>query len=127
PGHAGISFGFDVLAAGRREPLVIRVPPPGVRRAGNTDVLRQVPVLQAAAAEGVPVAPLRWWGADERWFGVPYFMVERLNGSSIDCWAPSVVDPGTVAPVFRQAIEALVAIHRLPWAHRLAGWSEPRS
>src|SRR5258708_4548835 len=56
PGHAGISFGFDVVKGTWRDPLVVRVPPPGVRRQGNTDVLRQVPVLQAAAAEGVPVA-----------------------------------------------------------------------
>jgi len=59
PGHAGISFGFDVVAGGVRDPLVVRVPAAGVRRSGNTDVLRQVPVLRAARASGVPVAEVR--------------------------------------------------------------------
>jgi aminoglycoside phosphotransferase (APT) family kinase protein len=127
PGHAGISFGFDVVAGGRRDPLVVRVPPRGVRRQGNTDVLRQVPVLQAAQAEGVPVAPVRWWSADERWFGSPFFMVERLAGSSVDSWEPADVERSASRSLFRQAIEALVAIHRVRWRTLLPDWSQPRT
>lgn len=134
PGNAGISFGFDVIpdaAAGRREPLVIRVPPAGVRRRGNTDVLRQVPLLQALAAAGVPVPAVRWWGDDERWFGVPYLIVERLPGRSLNPFAPDAtffdLSPSGVAPIFRQAVDALVATHRLDWRTALAGWEQPRS
>jgi len=127
PGHAGISLGFDVVHAGGRDPLVVRVPPAGVRRSGNTDVLRQVPVLRAARANGVPVAEVRWFGDDERWFGVPYLMVERLpGGSTLDCWEPIQPDPSDVSAVFDQGVEALAAIHSIPWREQLTGWCAPR-
>jgi crotonobetainyl-CoA:carnitine CoA-transferase CaiB-like acyl-CoA transferase/aminoglycoside phosphotransferase (APT) family kinase protein len=135
PGNAGISFGFDVVVAGgdgpRRDPLVIRVPPAGVRRKGNTDVLRQVPLLEALAADGVPVPAVRWWGEDERWFGVPYLMVERLPGRSLNVFDPDAsffdLSPGGMDRLFRQAVDALVAVHRLDWRAKLAGWEKPRS
>ena len=132
PGNAGISFGFDVVPPGSAaEPLVIRVPPAGVRRRGNTDVLRQVPLLRALRAEGVPVAAVRWWGDDEEWFGVPYLVVERLPGRSLNVFAPDDrffdLTPKGVAALFRQAIEALVATHRLDWRSKLADWDSPRS
>src|SRR3989442_5432738 len=76
PGHAGLSFGFrvDYQEAGRprNESLVMRLPPKGVRQSGNTDVLRQVPLLQALKRHGVPVATVRWFGSDPCWFEVPY-------------------------------------------------------
>ena len=83
PGHAGLSFGFTVAdSSGVLDRLVMRMPPKGVRRSGNTDVLRQVPLLQALRRGGVPVAELRWWDADEQWFEVPYFMVGLLPGTT---------------------------------------------
>jgi aminoglycoside phosphotransferase (APT) family kinase protein len=137
PGNAGLSFGFDVGRPGESgaasgvERLVIRVPPAGVRRKGNTDVLRQVPLLQAAAADGVPVPAVRWWGDDERWFGVPYLVVDRLPGRSLNLFAPEPdffdLSPAGVRAVFRQAVEALVATHRVDWRSRLPEWDEPRS
>jgi aminoglycoside phosphotransferase (APT) family kinase protein len=126
PGHAGISFGFDVTHSSSRDALVVRVPPAGVRRSGNTDVLRQVPLLRAAAAGGVPVAAVRWFSDDERWFGVPYLMVNRLPGGSLDCWSPISVDESDVRSVFAAAAAALAAIHELGPA-ALAGWGSPRS
>ena len=136
PGNAGISFGFDVVTpasgdASVVERLVIRVPPAGVRQKGNTDVLRQVPLLQALAAESVPVPAVRWWGGDLRWFGVPYLVVDRLPGRSLNIFAPdpSFFDLSTagVRSMFRQAVDALVATHRVDWRTRLAGWDPPRS
>ena len=83
PGHAGLSFGFTVEHGDdERDELVMRVPPKGVKRKGNTDVIRQVPLLQALHAEGVRVPPVRWWSEDEQWFDVPYFMVDRLPGTT---------------------------------------------
>lgn len=130
PGHAGISLGFDVVVGSHRDPLVVRVPPPNVRRRGNSDVLRQVPLLQAVGAEGVPVPAVRWWGDDEKWFGTPFVMVERLPGRSIDRWdaeLPDAVDGDALHRVFEQAVHALVAIHDVAWETRLHGWGEPRS
>lgn len=127
PGHAGISFGFDVVVDGARDPLVVRVPPAGVRRSGNTDVLRQVPVLEAAREAGVRVAKVRFWGSDEQWFGVPYMMVERLSGTSLECWEPAHPDAAAVTGIFTDATQALVAIHRVPWRSSLPGWGQPRN
>jgi aminoglycoside phosphotransferase (APT) family kinase protein len=127
PGHAGLSFGFDVISAEREivERLVMRMPPKGVRRSGNTDVLRQVPLLRALAEHGAPVAPVRWWSDDERWFDVPYFMVSRLPGSTYIVREPDVRfarGAGTAAAVFDQAVRALAACHAIDWQERLAGW-----
>ena len=50
PGHAGLSFGFSVTyeknGSPENESLVMRLPPKGVRQSGNTDVLRQAPLVQ---------------------------------------------------------------------------------
>jgi aminoglycoside phosphotransferase (APT) family kinase protein len=74
----------------------------------------------------VPVAGVRWWGEDERWFGVPYLIVERLPGRSGNRWNLAG-DGAPMSPdTFRQAVEALVAIHGIPWTDVLADWAEPR-
>ena len=129
PGHAGLSFGFSVTGPrGDIDRLVMRMPPKGVRRAGNTDVLRQVPLLQAMLANGVPVAPVVWWDADEQWFEVPYFMVRYLHGTTY-----AVRDPAPQlasippADIFRSAVEALASAHRVEHTVHLADWEHPKS
>jgi aminoglycoside phosphotransferase (APT) family kinase protein len=127
PGHAGISFGFDVTTGSNTDRLVVRVAPPGLRRSGPTDVLRQVPVLRTARLAGVPVPEVRWWSDDERWFGSPFFMVECLAGGSLSCWEPLDADPCSVRPVFDQAVSALATLQTIDWRTQLPGWSEPRT
>jgi len=128
PGHAGLSFGFGLRdARGVVDRLVMRVPPKGVRRAGNTDVLRQVPLLLALAAEGVPVPPLVWWDADERWFDVPYFMVRFLPGETFVVRDPDPVFAGVpTADVIRAAVEALALVHLVDHRRALATWEPAR-
>ena len=125
PGHAGLSFGFTVTdSTGDLDKLVVRMPPKGVRRAGNTDVIRQVPLLQTLGAAGVPVAPVVWWDADERWFDVPYFMVRYLRGQTYQVRDPGPTFSGvSTADVFRSAVEALASAHRVD----VAGWEDPKS
>ncbi len=127
PGHAGLSFGFRVMRDSTvLDDLVMRVPPKGVRRSGNTDVLRQVPLLRALAAHGVPVAPIVWWDADEQWFEVPYLMAGRVAGDTWNVRGAAAVDveAATAAAkgVFRQAVETLALIHAVPWRDGLADW-----
>jgi len=132
PGHSGISYGFDVVSPGYRDRLVIRVPPAGVRRKNSTDVLRFVPVLQMMTAEDIPVPAVRWYGSDERWFGVPYLIVQRVPGSTLpdvfDSSAPAPPAKPVVIEAFRKAIEILAAIHDVD-AHKLIRdrWSVPTS
>jgi aminoglycoside phosphotransferase (APT) family kinase protein len=128
PGHAGLSFGFRVEHRGAvLDDLVVRLPPAGVRRSGNTDVLRQVPLLRALGAAGVPVPPVPWWDADEQWFGVPYLMTARLPGSTYAMRAPAP-DVAAIAPrdVLHQAVDALASIHTFDWRTHLARWEEPK-
>ena len=126
PGHSGITFAFEVRAPQAVEHLVIRVPPEGVRRSGITDVLRQVPLLQVMQREGVPVPRVRWWDDDERWFGVPYLIVDRVPGATVgDVFAVAgEVDDGD--SLFRQAVDALVRVHAADWREGLDGWDVPR-
>lgn len=133
PGHAGLSFGFrvDFQEAGqaRNESLVMRLPPKGVRQSGNTDVLRQVPLLQALKRHGVPVPTVRWSGSDPRWFEVPYIMVERLPGRTFRFSDPDPafdLSPQGVAQRYRQIVRALARIHQLDWQKQLTGWETPR-
>ncbi|TMA56280.1 MAG: hypothetical protein E6J80_07940, partial [Deltaproteobacteria bacterium] len=120
PGHAGLSFGFhvDYQEAGqpRGESLVMRLPPKGVRQSGNTDVLRQVPLLQTLKRHGVPVPTVRWFGGDVRWFEVPYIMVERLPGRTFRSSEPDPsfdLSPQGMLRLYHQAVRALTQIHQL--------------
>jgi aminoglycoside phosphotransferase (APT) family kinase protein len=124
PGHAGLSFGFRVVAdSGQLDHLVIRMPPKGVRRRGNTDVLRQVPLLHALAREGLPVAEIVWWDADEQWFEVPFFMVRFLHGSTYAVREPDPAFDGvTPDEVFRSAVDALASVHRVDHRRVLGDW-----
>jgi aminoglycoside phosphotransferase (APT) family kinase protein len=130
PGHAGLSFGFRVVDGGDvLDDLVLRVPPSGVRRSGNTDVLRQVPLLRAMGECHVPVAEVRWWDDDEQWFGVPYLMVGRLPGHTLNVRELAAAGGSPelrVRTAFVQAVEALAAVHAVPWEQVLAGWEHPK-
>jgi aminoglycoside phosphotransferase (APT) family kinase protein len=134
PGHAGLSFGFRVdfqeNGQAKNESLVMRLPPKGVRQSGNTDVLRQVPLLQALKRHGVPVPTVRWFGSDLRWFEVPYIMVERLPGRTFRSSEPDPsfdLSPQGMMRRYSQAVKALAQIHQLDWQKELAGWETPRS
>lgn len=134
PGNAGLSFGFDVVVDSpveRRWPLVVRLSPPGVRRHGNTDVLRQVPLLRALGENGVPVARVTWSSDDPAWFGTDAMVQERLEAWPLHLWDSGLSHPraqeyGTAA-FLDQAVTALAAIHRAPWREELAGWEPVRS
>jgi aminoglycoside phosphotransferase (APT) family kinase protein len=134
PGHAGLSFGFRVdyqeNGQAKNESLVMRIPPKGVKQSGNTDVLRQVPLLQTLKRHGVPVATVRWFGSDLRWFEVPYIMVERLPGRTFRFSEPDAsfdLSREKVAYRYRQIVQALTQTHRLDWQKDLPNWETPRS
>jgi aminoglycoside phosphotransferase (APT) family kinase protein len=128
PGNAGLSFGFDVVDEARelRRSLVIRFAPPGVRRSGNTDVLRQVPLLAALQRNRIPVAPVVWSTANPVWFGTDAIVQERLSAEPLSLWGPAA---GTreVAPYLHRAVETLAALHALDWRQALGDWEAPRS
>jgi aminoglycoside phosphotransferase (APT) family kinase protein len=132
PGNAGLSFGFDVVAADGNvlRPLVVRFAPPGVRKQGNTDVLHQVPLLRALQDARIPVAPVVWSTGDESWFGTDALVQERLAARPLSLWDPAGgVTPidGQTGPYLRRAVAVLADIHALDRRQSLRGWDTPRS
>lgn len=128
PGNSGLSFGFAV-----RDPdgtlldeVVVRLAPPGVRRSGNTDVLRQVPLLTALAATEVPVAPLVWHAAeDDSPFGTDTIVQRRMPGRSLSMFTAATA-PGD-APVERlvdRAVAALARVHAVDAAALTGSWDD---
>lgn len=129
PGHSGTSYGFDLVSVdGTRDPLVVRVPPFGVRHEGVTDVLRQAPLLEVLAGHGVPVPRVRFHGDGARWFGTPYLIVGRVEGHMPgDIFAGAVPAPTRAArdTLFDEAMGVLARIHDAGTARLPAGWSTP--
>jgi aminoglycoside phosphotransferase (APT) family kinase protein len=130
PGNSGLGYSFTLSRPGvPAERLVIRLAPPSVRRRGNTDVLRQVPLLGALETAGIPVAPVRWWESDSRWFGTDAFVQDFLDGRPLHMLDARLSVPGDqaeMATMVARAIETLVAIHSVDWRSTLSRWSEPR-
>jgi aminoglycoside phosphotransferase (APT) family kinase protein len=130
-GHAGLTFGFRVIERADARVLarlVLKLSPPGVRRAGNTDVFRQAPLLRALHAAGLPVPDVPWAGDDETWFGTPFVMMQWLAGAPFFVWQPDTHfdrSPRAVAPLWEQCIDALVRLHRFDWQRHLPGWERP--
>jgi len=127
PGNAGLSFGFTVETGGGETAFVIRLAPPGVRKRGNTDVLRQVPLLQALVSAGIPVAPVVWSTDDPAWFGTDAVIQDWVPGRPLHMY-DAVSDDATNDPLVRvqRAVEVLADIHRVPWRDLLPEWETPR-
>ena len=128
PGHAGFSWGCTFVHRGGEQALVLRLPPPGVRYAGNADILRQGRFVAALAGTSVPVAPVRWMGDDERWFGRPYLFVDLLPGRTL------LLTGGESRPDLNATLldriaaattRALAALHRLDWQRVLPDLGPP--
>jgi len=130
PGHAGLSYSFELTArvgaASRTERLVIRLAPEGVPIAGPTDVVRQARIMASLAGTAVPVPPVKCYDNDLRWFGRPFFVVGFLNGDKLALGERSYGAADTRAMVM-QAVEALAALHALQWEPRRDAWGEPLS
>jgi len=130
PGHAGLSYSFDLSwrqgATPHTERLVIRLAPEGVPISGPTDVVRQARIMSSLAGTAVPVPTVRWYDGGPRWFGRPFFVVNFLNGDKLALGEHTYTADETRAMVAR-AVEALAALHALPWEPRRDAWGEPLS
>lgn len=117
PGHAGFAYGFSVQAGAKVDSWYLRLPPPKVKWQGTADVLRQVAALDAMP-DRVPHCQVKWSGDDPQWFDRPYFIVPQLEGDVVrldgDGWV-SELDQAARTAMARQAIDALVAIHKVDY------------
>jgi aminoglycoside phosphotransferase (APT) family kinase protein len=134
PGHAGFAYGFAVTHRGGTDRWFLRLPPPNVRWEGTADMLRQVTALQALDGSEVPHCRVQWYGGpdDLTWFGCPYFVVEQLRGGDVigmgggSTWV-SALSAAQRVEMGRQAMVALVGIHRTDWPARCGYLGEPVS
>ena len=130
PGHAGLSYSFDLTthfgAETRTERLVIRLAPEGVPITGPTDVVRQARIMASLQGTAVPVPPVKWYDDDPRWFGRPFFVVGFLTGDKL-AMGQRTYSSAEALPMATHAVEALAALHMVPWEPRREAWGEPLS
>ena len=127
-GHSGVTIGFDIVLSGESfERLVLKIPPAGVARQNNYDVLRMVPLLKTLAKHSILAPQARYWGEDESFFGAPYLMMSRLQGSAMpDLFGPDAGKGAVDADrQFADAIDTLAQIHAID-AGELTGWNHIR-
>ena len=130
-GHAGLTFLFDVLEGnGSTREYVIKLPPKGVKRKGNTDIYRQAPLLRALRTNNIPVPRVPWAFENNHWFDVPFIIMERLRGDVYFVWEPSSVFARTkseATSLWTQCVRNLPRLHCFDWQHQLADWQAPLS
>ena len=132
-GHAGLTFGFDVVVKDASERLgsyVLKVAPAGVARRGNTDVYRQAPLLRNLGKAGMPVPAVPWASPGEDLLGTPFIIMERLPGRIFFVWQPHASFPRETAAVgalWLQAAQILAHLHQVDWQMVLPDWERPRA
>jgi aminoglycoside phosphotransferase (APT) family kinase protein len=128
PGHAGLSYGFDLEYAepARRERLVLRLAPAGVRPVGTADVVRQARIMRSLAGTSVPVPEIRWLGDDPQWFGRPYFIAAFVNGDKL-AEGEGEFSPSQQWKIAHSVVNTAAALHQVEWQSRRAAWGEPFS
>ena len=123
PGHAGQSYGFELEtgagATAKREHLVVRLAPEGVRPVGTADVVRQARIMKSLEGTGVPVPPVRWLDEDAAAFGRPYFIVGFVRGDKLAQGEREypAADQDRFA---RSIVRTLGTLHAVPWEPRRA-------
>jgi len=108
----------------RREALVARLEPRGFGIFPEYDVARQFHIQRALAEAktGVPVAPMRWLETDPRYLGVPFYVMDRVEGRiptdnppyHAGGWLTEVA-PAERGALWWDGLEVLARIHRLDW------------
>ena len=130
-GHAGLTFLFETRYRESGAPagsFVLKIPPKGVARRGNTDVYRQAPLMRALYVDGLPVPPVPYASEAEDLFDVPYIVMTRLPGRTFFVWDPHAGFTRTreaTEPLWRQCVEVLPRFHQFDWRTKLAGWQDP--
>ena len=121
-GHSNVTF---VIARGGWEAVLRRPPRPPVPPSAH-DMLREARVLTGLAGRARVPRVLATCD-DEAVLGVPFYVMEKLEGHVITDALPAVLEPvaerGAIAD---ELVDALVEIHAVDWeAAGLAGLGKP--
>jgi len=126
PGHAGQSYSFELEYGSpvRRERLVLRLAPEGVRPVGTADVVRQGRIMRSLADTAVPVPEVRWLGNDPEWFGRPYFVTAFVTGDKL-AEGEHEFSPAQQQKIAKSAVATAAALHQVEWQPRREAWGDP--
>lgn len=115
-GHSNVTY----LVQRGGERFVLRRPPRPPLPPSAHDVLREARLLTALEAQAVRTPPVLAVCDDESVLGVPFYVMEYLEGDVITAAMPEALDnPGERARVGEELIDALVEMHAVDW--RAAG------
>jgi aminoglycoside phosphotransferase (APT) family kinase protein len=122
-GHS--NFTFLVRREGAR--VVLRRPPRPPLPPSAHDVLREARLLRALERTPVRVPRVLAVGDDESVLGVPFYVMEEIEGSVITTDVPGPVDTEQGRrQVSEELVDALVELHEVDWrACGLEGYGRP--
>jgi aminoglycoside phosphotransferase (APT) family kinase protein len=123
-GHSNVTYRL------RREgaDVVLRRPPRPPLPPSAHDVLREARVLRGLARSGVPVPRVLATCEDPGPLGVPFYVMEHLDGITItQATPPALADPTCRAGLADELVRALAALHAVdPAAHGLGDFGRPQ-
>ncbi len=123
-GHSNVTF---LLRRGGDARLVLRRPPRPPLPPSAHDVLREARLLDAIQSADVRVPPLLATCDDESVLGVPFYVMERVEGSVITSEVPAALDtPPERGRIAAELVQALAEMHAVSWRGRgLEGFGKP--
>jgi aminoglycoside phosphotransferase (APT) family kinase protein len=130
-GHAGLTFGFDLVgAAGDATPYILKKAPVGVPRSGSADIYRQSALLRTLHSSGFPAPAVHWAHSGDDVLGAPFIIMEKLSGRSVIVWSPS---PAALAQftdasvMWAQSARLMGVLHAFDWRVHIPSWQKPTS
>ncbi|MBW2376466.1 MAG: phosphotransferase family protein [Deltaproteobacteria bacterium] len=106
-----------------REGLVARLEPEEYIVFPTYDLAFQVRIQQMLADTDVPVPHIRWFEPDKSVLGVPFYLMDRINGNvpsdnppmHEEGWIADELSEAERASVWWNGFEAMCKVHRLDW------------
>jgi aminoglycoside phosphotransferase (APT) family kinase protein len=122
-GHSNYTY----TVARRDATVVLRRPPRPPYPKSAHDVLREARLLEAMATTDVPVPKILATCDDPSVIGVPFYVMEKLDGIVYTEHTPAPLDaPGERERVAEELVDALVKLHGVDWrAAGLQGFGRP--
>src|SRR5215210_5335876 len=122
-GHSNITF----LVRRGAARVVLRRPPRPPLPPSAHDVLREARLLRALEGTPVRVPRVLAVGDDESVLGVPFYVMEEIEGSVLASSIPPALDtPDERRRTSEELVDALVEVHSVDWrASGLEGYGKP--